>query len=86
MYEQRFVKTYPSLSEPKVPQEVFPTPSQVVNTDVAALKTAGLSTRKAEYGVTFGVDFEAIFSIFGNCSPRLGIPFCGRTFIQPEAG
>ncbi|KIJ39939.1 hypothetical protein M422DRAFT_32539 [Sphaerobolus stellatus SS14] len=35
--------------EPKVPQEYFPTASQVAETDVLVLKTAGLSTRKAEY-------------------------------------
>jgi DNA-3-methyladenine glycosylase II len=29
---------------------LFPSPQQVVDTDIATLKTAGLSTRKAEYG------------------------------------
>ena len=81
-----FFKTYSLLSKPKVPQEVFPPPSQVANIDIATLKTAGLSTRKAEYDVTFRVAFEAAFSMFCNGSPRPGIPFCGRTFIESEAG
>ncbi|KAF8503093.1 DNA glycosylase [Gautieria morchelliformis] len=55
----RFIRLYfPSLPEkppaigsgdPKVPEDVFPTAAQVGHTDVATLKTAGLSTRKAEY-------------------------------------
>lgn len=28
----------------------FPSPQQVVGTDIATLRTAGLSARKAEYG------------------------------------
>ncbi|THV05059.1 DNA glycosylase [Dendrothele bispora CBS 962.96] len=36
-------------SKAKSPQSFYPTPHQVANTDIATLKTAGLSTRKAEY-------------------------------------
>ncbi|GJJ06104.1 hypothetical protein Clacol_000293 [Clathrus columnatus] len=38
-----------STTEPKVPQDVFPTAQQVAETEVDVLRTAGLSTRKAEY-------------------------------------
>lgn len=55
--QHRFLRLYkPELpekptdySEYKTPQSFYPTPSQVANTDVAVLKTAGLSQRKAEY-------------------------------------
>jgi DNA-3-methyladenine glycosylase II len=29
---------------------LFPTPQDIVDTDIATLRTAGLSARKAEYG------------------------------------
>ncbi|KAF8844730.1 DNA glycosylase [Paxillus ammoniavirescens] len=53
----RFIRLYdPSLPEKpndylhiKSPISFFPTPYQVANTEIATLKTAGLSTRKAEY-------------------------------------
>ncbi|KIJ67702.1 hypothetical protein HYDPIDRAFT_107169 [Hydnomerulius pinastri MD-312] len=53
----KFIRLYdPSLPEKpadydhaKSPIAFFPTPYQVANTEVATLKTAGLSTRKAEY-------------------------------------
>ncbi|KAF9244874.1 hypothetical protein BU15DRAFT_85727 [Melanogaster broomeanus] len=53
----KFVRLYdPSLPEKpddyshiKSPASFFPTPYQVANTEIATLKTAGLSTRKAEY-------------------------------------
>ncbi|KAK7472543.1 hypothetical protein VKT23_000658 [Stygiomarasmius scandens] len=41
------VSDYDSSS--KSPQSSFPTPHQVASTDIATLRTAGLSTRKAEY-------------------------------------
>ena len=34
---------------PEKPEKHFPTPSQVVEKDIATLRTAGLSQRKAEY-------------------------------------
>ncbi|KAG1807692.1 DNA glycosylase, partial [Suillus subaureus] len=37
-------------SASKSPTSFFPTPYQVANTDIITLKSAGLSTRKAEYG------------------------------------
>lgn len=53
----RFTRLYdPSLpekaadySESKSPTSFFPSPYQVANTDIITLKSAGLSTRKAEY-------------------------------------
>ncbi|KAG1896656.1 DNA glycosylase [Suillus fuscotomentosus] len=53
----RFTRLYdPSLPEKvadysasKSPTSFFPTPYQVANTDILTLKSAGLSTRKAEY-------------------------------------
>ncbi|KAG1777498.1 DNA glycosylase [Suillus placidus] len=53
----RFTRLYdPSLPEKaadyaasKSPTSFFPTPYQVANTDIITLKSAGLSTRKAEY-------------------------------------
>ncbi|KAF9227445.1 DNA glycosylase [Gyrodon lividus] len=53
----KFIRLYdPSLPEKpddyshiKSPTSFFPTPCQVANTEIATLKTAGLSTRKAEY-------------------------------------
>ncbi|KAG1735118.1 DNA glycosylase [Suillus paluster] len=53
----RFVRLYdPSLPEKpadysasKSPTSFFPAPYQVANTDIVTLKSAGLSTRKAEY-------------------------------------
>ncbi|KAG1771800.1 DNA glycosylase [Suillus occidentalis] len=53
----RFTRLYnPSLPEKaadysasKSPTSFFPTPYQVANTDIVTLKSAGLSTRKAEY-------------------------------------
>ncbi|KAG2150848.1 DNA glycosylase [Suillus clintonianus] len=53
----RFTRMYdPSLPEKpadysasKSPTSFFPTPYQVANTDIVTLKSAGLSTRKAEY-------------------------------------
>ncbi|KAF8513023.1 DNA glycosylase [Hysterangium stoloniferum] len=55
----RFIRLYhPDLpekvapvgsSDPKVPDHLFPSASQVAETDVLTLKSAGLSTRKAEY-------------------------------------
>ncbi|KAG2132442.1 DNA glycosylase [Suillus bovinus] len=53
----RFTRLYdPSLPEKvadysasKCPTSFFPTPYQVANTDILTLKSAGLSTRKAEY-------------------------------------
>lgn len=35
----------------KSPNSFFPTAQQVMSTDLATLKSAGLSTRKAEYGL-----------------------------------
>ncbi|KAJ8596603.1 DNA glycosylase [Rhizopogon salebrosus TDB-379] len=53
----KFIRLYdPSLPEKvadyiasKSPTSFFPTPYQVANTDIMTLKSAGLSTRKAEY-------------------------------------
>ncbi|KAI6169298.1 DNA glycosylase [Pisolithus thermaeus] len=52
----KFIRLYdPSLPEKptdsnvKSPQSFFPTPHQVANTDIVTLRSAGLSTRKAEY-------------------------------------
>ncbi|KAI6157683.1 DNA glycosylase [Pisolithus tinctorius] len=53
----KFLRLYdPSLPEKptdfshvKSPQSFFPVPHQVANTDIETLKSAGLSTRKAEY-------------------------------------
>ncbi|KAG1730782.1 DNA glycosylase [Suillus lakei] len=53
----RFTRLYdPSLPEKaadysasKSPTSFFPTPYQIANTDIETLKSAGLSTRKAEY-------------------------------------
>lgn len=39
----------PAASNVRSPQSFFPTPHQVANTDIITLKSAGLSTRKAEY-------------------------------------
>jgi DNA-3-methyladenine glycosylase II len=38
------------LSGTETPQDKFPTAYQVATTDLAALRTVGLSGRKAEYG------------------------------------
>ncbi|KAF5348689.1 hypothetical protein D9758_006847 [Tetrapyrgos nigripes] len=62
----RFIRLYdPSLpekvgdlkSEDKSPQSFYPTPHQVASTDVATLKSAGLSTRKAEYVIDLAQRF-----------------------------
>jgi hypothetical protein len=40
----------------------FPAPQQVAATDVDTLRTAGLSTRKAEYGrLCFALNMDKIF-------------------------
>jgi DNA-3-methyladenine glycosylase II len=38
------------MAEMKSVDAFFPSPQQVVGTDIATLRTAGLSARKAEYG------------------------------------
>ena len=38
------------MAEMKSPDAFFPSPLQVAGTDIATLRTAGLSARKAEYG------------------------------------
>lgn len=43
--------SYDIQSEAKTPQDVFPTAQQVAGTEIDVLRTAGLSGRKAEYGV-----------------------------------
>ena len=38
------------MAEMKCVDAFFPSPQQVVDTDIPTLRTAGLSARKAEYG------------------------------------
>lgn len=38
------------VADMKSADTFFPSPQQVVGTDIATLRTAGLSARKAEYG------------------------------------
>ena len=45
-------------SESKSPTSFFPTAQQVASTDLAILRTAGLSGRKAEYGKMNRVDIH----------------------------
>jgi len=39
---------------------LFPSPQQVIGTDIATLRTAGLSARKAEYS-----EISVSFRVFG---------------------
>jgi DNA-3-methyladenine glycosylase II len=45
--KRKFIDLFPSPSTPN--DKHFPTPAQVVEKDIATLRTAGLSQRKAEY-------------------------------------
>ncbi|KAI6046168.1 DNA glycosylase [Pisolithus marmoratus] len=49
LYDPSLPEKPTDFSHDKSPQSFFPTPHQVANTDITILKSAGLSTRKAEY-------------------------------------
>lgn len=63
----------------------FPTPAQVAVTDLSVLRSAGLSTRKAEYSACNGASGVRYNRLCSNSySPRLGQTIRGRSAINTQ--